>query len=298
MKDVIFLRLITILLLSFSAYAGDEEIVKKGIIDNFTSGISSGLENILDGEGDTQVQITAGEDYKPEFSIVTVRPISHHPGVDSVFVQLQLNDTKIRGDNRLSINSGIGYRKLSENKNLLTGANVFLDYDEKGNARASIGLELRSSSFELLANYYEAISGGKTVGSFTERTLGGTEVSAIGKVPYLPWANVIAKSYEWYAEKNSKNSKGEKFSLEMSLTPNFIAELGYDDNNISGSSNFAKIMFIYPARENPTASSDFISDTAFIESDMSLELLSIVRRTNKQIIESEGSGVVIARTSE
>ena len=293
-----FFKFLIIFLLSFNAYAGDEEIVKKNVINKFTSSLSSAVENILDGEGDTQVQIKAGEELKPEFSIVTVRPISHHPGVDSVFVQLQLNDTKIRGSNRLSINSGIGYRKLSDNKNSLTGGNIFLDYDEEGNARASIGLELRSSAFELLANYYAGISSGQKVGDYTERTLDGIEVSAIGQVPYIPWANVIAKSYEWEAEKNSKNSKGEKFSLEMTLTPNIIAELGYDDNNISGTSNFAKIMFVYPARETPTASSDFISDTAFVKGDMSLELLSIVRRTNKQIIESEGTGIKIARTSE
>ena len=293
-----FFKFLIIFLLSFSAYAGDEEIVKKNVINKFTSSLSSAVENILDGEGDTQVQIKAGEELKPEFSIVTVRPISHHPGVDSVFVQLQLNDTKIRGSNRLSINSGIGYRKLSDNKNSLTGGNIFLDYDEEGNARASIGLELRSSAFELLANYYAGISSGQKVGDYTERTLDGIEVSAIGQVPYIPWANVIAKSYEWEAEKNSKNSKGEKFSLEMTLTPNIIAELGYDDNNISGTSNFAKIMFVYPARETPTASTDFISDTAFVKGDMSLELLSIVRRTNKQIIESEGTGIKIARTSE
>ena len=293
-----FIKFLIIFLLSFNAYVGDEEIVKKNVINKFTSSLSSAVENILDGEGDTQVQIKAGEELKPEFSIVTVRPISHHPGVDSVFVQLQLNDTKIRGSNRLSINSGIGYRKLSDNKNSLTGGNIFLDYDEEGNARASIGLELRSSAFELLANYYAGISSGQKVGDYTERTLDGIEVSAIGQVPYIPWANVIAKSYEWEAEKNSKNSKGEKFSLEMTLTPNIIAELGYDDNNISGTSNFAKIMFVYPARETPTASTDFISDTAFVKGDMSLELLSIVRRTNKQIIESEGTGITIARTSE
>tara|TARA_A100000164_G_scaffold305173_1_gene281319 strand:+ start:871 stop:1758 length:888 start_codon:yes stop_codon:yes gene_type:complete len=293
-----FFRFLIIFLLSFNAYAGDEEIVKKNVINKFTSSLSSAVENILDGEGDTQVQIKAGEELKPEFSIVTVRPISHHPGVDSVFVQLQLNDTKIRGSNRLSINSGIGYRKLSDNKNSLTGGNIFLDYDEEGNARASIGLELRSSAFELLANYYAGISSGQKVGDYTERTLDGIEVSAIGQVPYIPWANVIAKSYEWEAEKNSKNSKGEKFSLELTLTPNIIAELGYDDNNISGTSNFAKIMFVYPARETPTASTDFISDTAFVKGDMSLELLSIVRRTNKQIIESDGTGIKIARTSE
>ena len=238
-----------------------------------------------------------GEDYKPEFSIVTVRPIAIHHSVDATFIQLQLSDHKIRGDSRLAGNIGVGYRKLSDSKNSMTGANVFFDYDEEGNARSSVGVELRSSSFEVLGNYYSGISGAKTVGSFTERTLDGYDISVVGQVPYIPWVNVIGNSYNWEAEKNSKDSKGEKFSLEMALTPNLIAEVGFDDNNISGTDNFAKITFIYPPRETPTASTEFVSKKAFVQFDMSTELLSIVRRTNKQIIESEGSGVVMARSN-
>ncbi len=291
-----FFRFIFILFISFSVYAGDEESVKKNIVSNFTNSLSLAVENFLDGEGETTVQIDMGEDYKPEFSIVTVRPISKHHSVDATFVQLQLNEQKIRGKGRLSTNIGIGYRKLSENKDSITGANVFLDYDEEGNARASIGLELKSSSFDVLANYYAAISGGQTVGAYTERTLDGVEITAVGQVPYLPWANLVATHYEWQAEKNSKDSKGDKISLEMQLTPNLVAEVGYDDNNISGTSNFAKIMFVYPARETtPTASTDFLSEKPFVQGDMSLDLLSIVRRSNKQAIESEGTGVVITR---
>ena len=290
-----FLRYLVIFFIPFNVYAGDEDKLKKGIIEKFTSGLSSSIENILDGEGDTKVQIDLGEDYHPEFSIVTVRPISKHHSNDATFIQLQLNEQKIRGEGRLSTNIGIGYRKLSDSKDSITGANIFVDYDEEGNARASVGLELRSSSFELLANYYQAISSGQKVGAYTERTLDGAEISAVGQVPYLPWANVVASHYEWEANKNSKDSKGDKISLEMTLTPNFIAEVGYDDNNISGTNNFAKVMFVYPARETPTASTDFVSDTPFLQIDMSSELLSIVRRSNKQAIESEGTGVVITR---
>ena len=293
-----FFRVIFILFISFSVYAGDEETVKKNIVSNFTNSLSSAVENFLDGEGETKVQIDMGEDYKPEFSIVTVRPISKHHSVDATFVQLQLNEQKIRGKGRLSTNIGIGYRKLSENKDSITGANVFLDYDEEGNARASIGLELKSSSFDILANYYAAISGAKTVGAYTERTLDGVELTAVGQVPYLPWANLVATHYEWEAEKNSKDSKGDKISLEMQLTPNLVAEVGYDDNNISGTNNFAKIMFVFPARETaPAASTDFLSEKPFVQGDLSLDLLSIVRRSNKQIIESEGTGVVMARSN-
>ena len=294
------MRLITllfVLLFSTNLFASDEQKVKQGLVERFTSGLSEAIENILDGEGDTQVRIDMGEDYKPEFSIVTVRPIAIHHSVDATFIQLQLSDHKIRGDSRLAGNIGVGYRKLSDSKNSMTGANVFFDYDEKGNARASVGVELRSSAFDALANYYSAISGGKTVGDYTERTLDGYDISVVGQVPYIPWVNIIGNSYNWEAEKNSKDSKGEKFSLEMALTPNLIAEVGFDDNNISGTDNFAKITFIYPPRETPTASTEFVSEKAFVQFDMSTELLSIVRRTNKQIIESEGSGVVMARSN-
>ena len=82
------------LLLTASAVADDA--AKKNIVSRFTDSIAGGLENIIGGEGDTEVKITAGEDYKPEFSIMTVRPLSTHPDVDAWFVQLQLNEQKIR----------------------------------------------------------------------------------------------------------------------------------------------------------------------------------------------------------
>ena len=297
MKNTFFSFLI-IILFCFKVYGADSDAAKKNIVNNMTAGISSALENFISGEGDTEVQITTGEDYHPEFSIMTVRPLATHPGVDAWFVQLQLNDTKIRGKARLSTNVGLGYRKLAENKNSFTGANVFIDYDEKGNTRASVGIELRSSAFEAIANYYKAISDGKTVGDFTERTLDGMEVSIVGEVPYLPWANIVAKHYEWKKNRNSKDSKGEKYSLELTLTPSFIVEAGFDDNNISGNSNFVKVYFVYPPRERVAASTNLIGETAFSAGDMSGELLSKVRRTNKQVIESEGTGVVIARSTE
>ena len=84
----------------------------------------------------------------------------------------------------------------------------------------------------------------------------------------------------------------------MVVTPNLIVDLGFDDNNISGTTNFAKIMFIYPPQEKKAATANLIGETAFAESDLSLELLSKVRRTNKQVIESVGTGVVIARAAE
>ena len=130
-----FLLIFIFSIISFATFATDTNTAKKNILDNISVGISSALENFIGGEGDTEVQIVTGEDYHPEFSIMTVRPLATHPGVDAWFVQLQLNDTKIRGKGRLSTNLGVGYRKLSESKNSFTGANLFIDYDAEGNAR-------------------------------------------------------------------------------------------------------------------------------------------------------------------
>ena len=292
-----FLLIFIFSIISFSTFATDTNTAKKNILDNMSVGISSALENFIGGEGDTEVQIVTGEDYHPEFSIMTVRPLATHPGVDAWFVQLQLNDTKIRGKGRLSTNLGVGYRKLSESKNSFTGANLFIDYDAEGNARSSVGLELRSSAFEIIANYYQALSGSVTVGSYSERSLDGSDISIVGEIPYLPWASIVANHYEWKANKNSKSSKGDKLSLELAITPSLIVDIGYDDNNIHGTSNFAKIMFVYPPRERVTATNNLVGEKAFSQIDMSDELLSKVRRSNKQIIESEGTGVVMARSN-
>ena len=292
-----FLLIFIFSIISFATFATDTNTAKKNILDNISVGISSALENFIGGEGDTEVQIVTGEDYHPEFSIMTVRPLATHPGVDAWFVQLQLNDTKIRGKGRLSTNLGVGYRKLSESKNSFTGANLFIDYDAEGNARSSVGLELRSSAFEVIANYYQALSGSVTVGSYAERSLDGSDISIVGEIPYLPWASIVANHYEWKANKNSKSSKGDKLSLELAITPSLIVDIGYDDNNIHGTSNFAKIMFVYPPRERVTATNNLVGEKAFSQIDMSDELLSKVRRSNKQIIESEGTGVVMARSN-
>ncbi len=281
-------------ILSCSIVLADDN--KDGVISKLTGSISSGIENIIAGDGDTEVNITAGQDYKPEFSIMTVRPIALHPSVDAWFVQLQLNDVKVRGGSRNSINAGLGYRKLSEDKTSFTGGNVFVDWDEKGNARASIGLELKSAAFEAMINYYQSISGGKTVGDFTERTLGGYDATIVGEVPFLPWANLVLNNYEWQAEKGSSDNSGTKYSLEMTITPNFIIEGGGNDNSADGYNRFVKAYLVFPGKNRVAATTNFIGESIFSSQvDMSDALLSKVRRSNKIIIESEGTGVVMTR---
>ena len=282
-------------LLTFSVYADDEDAVKQGLLSSMSSGIASSIASVIGGQGDTEVQFSAKEDNKPQFTIMTVRPISVHPGKDAWFVQLQLSNTQIRSQSRLTTNLGLGYRTLSDNKKSMIGGNVFVDYDEEGNSRYSLGFEFRTTVFEILINHYEAISGQKTVGNFKERALDGNDMSINGQIPYLPWAKINLMHYEWKKVNNSKNSKGDKLSLDLLLTPNVSLELGVDDNNIQKKDNFAKLSFVFPPREGPAASTEFIADEAFPGGDMSSQLLSKVKRSNKITLESEGVGVTISR---
>ena len=282
-------------LLTFSVYADDEDALKQGLLSSISSGIASSIASVIGGQGDTEVQFSAKEDNKPQFTIMTVRPISVHPGKDAWFVQLQLSNTQIRSQSRLTTNLGLGYRTLSDNKKSMIGGNVFVDYDEEGNSRYSLGFEFRTTVFEILINHYEAISGQKTVGNFKERALDGNDMSINGQIPYLPWAKINLMHYEWKKVNNSKNSKGDKLSLDLLLTPNVVLELGVDDNNIQKKDNFAKLSFVFPPREGPSASTDFIADEAFPGGDMSSQLLSKVKRSNKITLESEGVGVTISR---
>ena len=282
-------------LLTFSVYADDEDALKQGLLSSMSSGIASSIASVIGGQGDTEVQFSAKEGNKPQFTIMTVRPISLHPGKDAWFVQLQLSNTQIRSQSRLTTNIGLGYRTLSDNKKSMIGGNVFVDYDEEGNSRYSLGFEFRTTVFEILINHYEAISGQKTVGNFKERALDGNDMSINGQIPYLPWAKINLMHYEWKKVNNSKNSKGDKLSLDLLLTPNVVLELGVDDNNIQKKDNFAKLSFVFPPREGPSASTDFIADEAFPGGDMSSQLLSKVKRSNKITLESEGVGVTISR---
>ena len=85
---------------------------------------------------------------------------------------------------------------------------------------------------------------------------------------------------------------------EMLLTPNLNMEIAYDDKDTAGVADewYSKLQFFHPPRTNEPTALDGISATKWKENkDMSGELLSKVKRSNKIMIEFKGSAVV-ART--
>ena len=295
MFKLLYILLIT-LISNLSSSENIESSIKK-VGNSFYSFGSSSLEKVIDsfgGNGETEVGITAGEDMKPLGHISVTREISEKNN-SVLFYQTQINNYKVRSDDRQALNFGIGYRELSEDKSFFYGGNVFFDVDSKQNTRSSIGAEFKASVFSLTANRYIKLSGANTVGSYTERTLSGYDLILTGQVPFVPWAQINFTNYQWDKINNSKESKGNKFSGELYVTKNILIEAGVDDNDISGSDEFISVAYTWPGIEKPTLFDGIISKSAFEGSNVENQMLTKIKRNNRIVLEVEGEGVTISR---
>ena len=221
-----------------------------------------------------------------------VRPMSVEE--DSVlFYQAQLNSYHVLGEDRQSINYGIGKRFLSDDKSTFWGINTFLDLDIETNSRLGFGTEFRASAFDINGNYYlDAQGGGNKVGNNTERVLDGYDLNISGQVPYIPWVNINFNNYKWDKEESAKDSKGDIYSATINVSNNLTVEMGRDDNNITDYSMFAKLIYIPGSIKRPNAE-DGLSSMAFQNSDVSKDMLTKVKRSNIITLEVESSGVVL-----
>jgi len=287
------LYLIFLLLFFIPASNANElENTLNKVYDKGSDVAESYISNFLNGAGDTEVSIGKKRNNKPTGSIMIVRPMIVEE--DSVlFYQAQLNSYHVLGDDRQSINYGIGKRFLSDDKSTFWGINTFLDLDIETNSRLGFGTEFRASAFDINGNYYlDAQRGGNQVGNNTERVLDGYDLNISGQVPYTPWAHITYNDYEWKKEKGSKNSKGSIYTATIDLSNNLTFEIGRDDNNLINYSNFAKLIYVAGLKNRPNADDGFSSE-AFQNSDVSKDMLTKVKRSNIITLEVESSGVVL-----
>ena len=61
-------------------------------------------------------------------------------------------------------------------------------------------------------------------------------------MPYAPWLNLTAEKYQW--DRTSQNDiKGDKYGLEMALTPKLTLEVGRQDDNYMDKETFTKVTY-------------------------------------------------------
>ena len=282
---LIYMRLFIKSLLIFSAlilnsYSAD-------ISSNISKKISDYVSEIVPGDGYTETSIDLRENHKPDFSILAVRELEKNDN-GNFFTQFSLFNTEKNNDERIVGNIGFGKRTLSDDKLMMTGFNGFLDLDDAGNTRASLGLEARNAVLEFNSNYYLGIADAED-----EKVLDGYDLRLASQIPYLHWADAFVNSYAWQGE-DRDDIKGTKLGSEMYLSPTFSLEVAFDDKDKAGLEDewYAKLQFVYPPRDGATAQ-DGISDTMWREEkDMSGQLLTKVKRQNKIMIEFKGTSSI------
>ena len=275
----IFLVLIFSLILNTFAMAD--------IKDDFEANFSKFVSNLVPGEGTTEASIDLRENNSPDFSILGVRELEKSI-IGNTFTQFSLFSTEQNNDDRIVGNLGFGKRKLSDDKLMLTGSNIFFDYDSHGNMRTSFGLEARNAVLEFYGNYYKGLDDGDD-----EKVLDGYDIRVESQIPHLHWADIFYNTYKWKGVERD-DIEGTKYGSEMQITSNLNLELAYDDKDKKGLEDewYAKIMFVHPPKEGPTAKDGIAKMAWKEEKDMSNQLLTKVKRNNKIMIEFKGSATI------
>ena len=263
-------------------------IISSSNSDEISARVSEYVSNLIPGVGDTEVSIDLRENNKPDYSILAVREIEKNEN-GNLFTQFSLFNTEKNNDGRLVGNLGIGKRILSDDKTLMTGFNGFIDYDNEGNARTSIGLEARSAVLEFAYNQYFGIGD-----ATDEKVLDGYDFRLSSQIPHLQWADIFVNKYDWEGI-DRDDIKGTKLGSDLLLTPNLNLELAYDDKDKKGLKDewYVHFEFVHPPRTGPSLQDGFISSSTWKdERDMSGELLTKVKRNNKIMVEFKGSSII------
>ena len=265
----IIIKLLLIFFLTVSvAYSAD-------LNANISKKLSDQISKLVPGDGYTETSIDLRENHSPDFSILAVRELKKNDN-GNFFTQFSLFSTEQNNDDRIVGNLGFGKRTLSDDNFMMTGINAFLDYDDAGNARASLGAEARNAVLELAANYYHGLDDAND-----EKVLDGYDLTLASQIPYLHWADAFITSYKWQGE-DRNDVEGIKLGSEMFLSPTLSLELEW----------YAKLQFFYPPREGSTAQ-DGISDLMWKEErDMADQMLTKVKRQNKIMIEFKGTSTI------
>ena len=258
--------------------------------------VSEKISNLIPGEGITEVSLdyNDGDEDQLNFSILGVRDIEATDN-SNFFTQFSLMNQEINSSGRIIGNIGLGYRKLSEDKNFMFGANTFYDIDlTDGQDRLGLGIEARGSILDFNANRYQKISNSEIVDGDREQVLSGWDYNLTSQIPRAPWARINLNGYEWETEKGSQNQKGNIYSLELDVTNSVevVASLDQSDLNGIDDETSININFVYPPKDKIMVMSDGLSNEMFEKRNMEEKLKEKVKRRNKLVMEIQGSVVV------
>ncbi len=181
---------------------------------------------------------------------LTVVPLWEN-GKDHLFTQLSwLHDTE-DGD---TLNAGLAWRRLNENKTMVYGVNAFFDHAaRKNHNRASIGADVQTSTLGLSTNKYIPLSSWKGLNVYQEeRAASGWDLELQGRLPEFPEWQANLKGYGWSSnyEGWSEDILGYDTTLQWSPVNILQVEAGVRNEQSADPDYHAALRLVYRFGEN------------------------------------------------
>ena len=276
--------------------AGDIEGAQSQVIEAATDQGVGFTQSFLEKYFPTvEISFETKEGTKPTTGILVVAPLSDQEDVqNTLFTQVSAFYT----DNRTTLNAGLGYRRLVSDNTLMLGVNAFYDHEfPYDHGRYSIGLEARTTVGEINANVYQATTKWKTgKNGLQERALDGWDIEAGLPLPYMNWATVFVKRYEWSGEDGAKDIEGNDAQLRayVPILPGLEIQAGRTFKDDAKDSNYFTAIFnVTDAFSNkPKQQVQWFSDSAYKLESMEDRRYEKVRRKNIIVKQIGGSGFI------
>ena len=273
-SNFVVISSIGIFLLSLSAFA--ETTSAEGTVANAVSNIASAAEN-GNGEKGTEVELgkaalaaANGELDKVTDSILSTSNLTHLDvslggdsfGLDTgtktkteIIGTYRLRETKngflfnqgsaIDFNDRTTVNLGIGYRNINKAQTVITGINVFYDYElDAKHRRAGAGIEWLTSLAEFRYNLYNAQTKTRLYDGINETALNGSDVKLTAKLPYLYDSDVYYRQAKW--KEGSYKSTQKEWGLTAEIIPNVVLGLSRQKADSRKQKTIASLFYSVP----------------------------------------------------
>ena len=238
-----------------------------------------------------ELETRSREDSKPTFRALTLFEISGDE-YNKILTQISFSTF----NDRETVNTGLIYRMMNPAMTHIYGVNIFYDHEfNSGHARTGLGFEMKSSVYDINVNLYESQTERHHVNGAPEIAAGGYDAEIGALLPYMPWAKLYYKRYQW--NNITENIRhGETISLYMEPTSRLSIEAGMQDDSSTNSHNaFMKLNYVICCNEGgPRPSLFSISNKAYSYGKINSErLYEKVRRENNIVTVRGGGGIVV-----
>ena len=273
--------------------------IKSKVENKFYSKIDGFAQNIGDDFADSlrdfenlkylDFSFNVQEGFEPSIQIESVSKLIEYDD-GALFNQLNL----ISQDSKTTINLGIGKRKLFDNDTYMLGTNFFIDYQfDESHLRGGLGFEAISNSLDLIANYYNAISGFKSTSEGSEKALDGYDLKLNYHLSNNSNTDLFLQLFEWKNPNSTYEEKGEKLGMTSSIG-NLAFKIGYLNDNKDNDGLFGSLKIVVPLGDRKELINQEKENMNKKNSSVRYKLYMPVQRENKIKLVKLSSGVKVS----